>query len=851
MHSFRSVQFLLFPRSCAGCGQSIPTSLLGIRPVQCIACQVYAHRLCAFSKTIQWSRPCPVNSSEFDPVNGNNENEKTRNEQPAASMELEEQNDENGQNTEQENNNPQALHMREQQQQQKQQQQQQRSENGSRCSVQSIFRSVDRDKSLLDSSLDDHSGVVNSSMYLLQPSESDDGLLEGRRRIQPPSSTSMSLSDSKTTNKIGGRFSDFPFLSSSKLFERDTSSSLHVIQKSFSWDVATSRSKKILTYERSKPRDNTNSKSPPPQEATNPVTTADMEPQTKDGYQINLLGDNHTKQGNDWFKQLSEALQENVIATFHPFVDKLKPRRSEEDNDDQNTRIQKTQTHTDDHDIATPSSSTDAAGSSEEFSENQSKARQDLISDHIDDANCKKNNCIEDESILGLVEEVQPKPDASVTRKRLGLVTVAGGIAGGVAGLAMAGPVGFIVGIKCGQVSGILGLILEGSLTVGALAGGIAAGAHTGQQLQDKLEETRVLALGVGTQRKLLLVRPNIQEPEPIWADFYKEARQSFPGSGPGIVKRFLPSEADTVKRERYERELDIVQTEEEEIPTSDKVLLLVSRTLNNKDSLPGHVYRCLVEKLRQRASDVRPNTINVEETNTGEGEKTTVSDIVVSCSKTRRKDTHAVIKYVTATLIEVRPGFASTPSLTELTATAVESLVFGEVYSYVMEEIEVEYEERDGELLRKIADYERSQHEQDEVAEKDYKDADVVVETKISEKALESLRYLPEAHSAVDKLRCCVSFLERISDFFSESQAQKSMGADSLLKMVCQHIVVAKLFAINAQVAFLEEFARDEHLLRGMEGYALVTLAASLHFLNGSCDFQKDVFGEEDDNFD
>ena len=52
----------------------------------------------------------------------------------------------------------------------------------------------------------------------------------------------------------------------------------------------------------------------------------------------------------------------------------------------------------------------------------------------------------------------------------------------------------------------------------------------------------------------------------------------------------------------------------------------------------------------------------------------------------------------------------------------------------------------------------------------------------------------------------------------------------------------------INSQIAFLEEFARDEQLLRGKEGYALVTLQASLHFLNASEDFESDIFGHDDE---
>ena len=66
---------------------------------------------------------------------------------------------------------------------------------------------------------------------------------------------------------------------------------------------------------------------------------------------------------------------------------------------------------------------------------------------------------------------------------------------------------------------------------------------------------------------------------------------------------------------------------------------------------------------------------------------------------------------------------------------------------------------------------------------------------------------------------------------------------------MVCQHLIlIENQGSCNAQVAFLEEFARDEQLLRGREGYALVTLQASLHFLNMSADFHKDIFQEEND---
>lgn len=44
-------------------------------------------------------------------------------------------------------------------------------------------------------------------------------------------------------------------------------------------------------------------------------------------------------------------------------------------------------------------------------------------------------------------------------------------------------------------------------------------------------------------------------------------------------------------------------------------------------------------------------------------------------------------------------------------------------------------------------------------------------------------------------------------------------------------------------------EFARDEQLLRGREGYSLVTLQAALHYLNSSNDFETDIFGHGADD--
>jgi len=219
--------------------------------------------------------------------------------------------------------------------------------------------------------------------------------------------------------------------------------------------------------------------------------------------------------------------------------------------------------------------------------------------------NKKMKSEADDSQARSLLETSEPEQDSILDRKRLGLATVAGSIVGGVVGVGLAGPVGGMIGVKCGQTAGMLGLLLEGSVTASVWASGITAGIAAGQRIQER-HETHVLALGEGTkQRVLLMVRPTIQPPEPVWDEIYQKARKSYSGGNSGFVNRLIPNESDAAKRERYEREVDIVETGEDELAIGDKVLLLVSRILSNKDSLPGHVYRKLIEGFRRRSREL------------------------------------------------------------------------------------------------------------------------------------------------------------------------------------------------------------------------------------------------------
>ena len=401
----------------------------------------------------------------------------------------------------------------------------------------------------------------------------------------------------------------------------------------------------------------------------------------------------------------------------------------------------------------------------------------------------------------------------------LGGAAVAGSIAGGMAGFAIAGPAGAYAGWQLGSTGGALGVILEGSVSIGVFVASVAGAGYTAQHIQEQiLSDRRVLTMGEdGTSRKVLLVRPNVKI-DPIWNQIYAEIRKNAPNNLSQSIP-FMSQHVDAAARGRYRRDEDIVKTDEEEISTSEKVLLLVSRTLSDKSSLSGYVYRELIQVFKDRCA----NRIHYLKTH---------PSISATSPRARRDDAHAVIKYMTATLLEVRPNFGASAAITELTATAVEGLVFGQLYNLVFEEIKGETAARDEALREKIVLFEPTMDPT----------------SQLSQGALTALSELPETHSAVDKLRYCVEFLEQLSDYFLSACQGGGLCADSLLKMVCQHIIAAKVPNLNAEVVFLEEFARDEQLLRGREGYSLVTLQASLHFLNMSDDLATDILGQDNE---
>jgi hypothetical protein len=905
-HSFQGVSFMLPLRNCAGCGQWLQPGVFRSFPVvQCVACKQFAHRSCGLSTDMTWKEVCPVNSkiAAGEITTEHVEGELEFKPEPEVAQPEEEErlrvHDNNhhnlslvpGSETAPKNAfaflNP--LSFREAKVEvysdissSKLEQEIIETEKPTNLLTSIFRRQVKTEKSCSDKSSTkqeqetletEKSSSLLTHIFRPTPTTIPTTTTHApeKHHFPPASMFRVPSADSGDGKKIvKSTKATFPFLSAVKLlpsYSEDpsvdgastkVSSAVFTEEMDSKFNWTADGPPLHFAVDAALDKDTTNvTESTEEQRTTDKLheLNIDVDIQTDDAIPLPTL-ENPTEDGeNDGeaagensplhfarhsFMIVSRALQENLIATFRPVVGRLLT-----PDDAMTTNVDGKESS----DAAPIDSEKDEASP-----QSTGLAKEEPTTTPartIDRTTSVDSKTPLEAEVEGLLDETLSNDAVkrAATRRRFGLATVAGGIAGGMAGLVFAGPVGGVIGAKCGQTAGILGLLLEGSVSIGVLASGIAAGKYTGQQLQDKLEERRVLALGHGTHRRVLLVRPTVQI-DPAWSHIYAEARRTHDDKYTGLsISNILPNGEKQAKRERYEREFDIVKTGEDEIPTADKVLLLVSRILNDKASLPGHVHRHLLTVFRERCEErgpltrmARNNTAAVEDEE-DEVAKDQAPVFMLDPYRGRRQDAHAVIKYVTASLLEVRPGFAASSSITELTASAVESLVFGEVYDLVILEIEAEYEERDDELLSKIAEFDRHQPKSLGQEGEDCREF-------ISELAIEAMHQLPQAHSAVDKLRYCVTFLECISDHFS-SYSSKPMGADSLLKMACQHILVAKVFGMNGQIAFIEEFARDEQLLRGREGYALVTLQASLHFLNRSQDFEKDIFSQHDDDDD
>ena len=448
----------------------------------------------------------------------------------------------------------------------------------------------------------------------------------------------------------------------------------------------------------------------------------------------------------------------------------------------------------------------------------EEKLSRDCLEERIVPAEVEKKK---DPTALTLFQtSVEIVKKTSETSKRIPKASTVGLVAGGAVGLAIAGPAGCIVGSQIGRTVLVVGAALEGGMGIGVLVMSLAAAANFSLTSKKDQRELKLMEQGSKT---LVLVRPEI-DCDPRWVVYADEARESWErmskgssSSGSSIGSFFLSSSDNRTSPDfRYGKDADIIKADSTELAIREKVFLLVNRILNDKMSLPGYVYRHLILKHKRMQMFE-----NVSEQSQNEGKN------VGNMSRIRRTNAHNIIKHVTATLLEVRPGLASSSVMTELSADAVELLVFGELYCDIYDEIVLQTHEQDLNLSNKVREL-RDQ----------YKNENEEAGVAISQPAIGALRSLPQAHTPADKLYHCVVFLESISEHFSTIYQGKCIDADTLLVMVCQHVVTSNVSHLHAEVVFLEEFSRDEQLLSGKEGYALITLQAALHYLDSLEEF-------------
>jgi hypothetical protein len=436
----------------------------------------------------------------------------------------------------------------------------------------------------------------------------------------------------------------------------------------------------------------------------------------------------------------------------------------------------------------------------------------------------------------------------STTKATVGGASLTGSVVGGVAGLAVAGPAGAFIGSKLGQAACVLTVLYQGRKVIligaGLLAAGMTISSASARALEQQNDDKNyhLLTLDEDTMEvnnkgkrstsssgTLVLLRPNVIIDHTLWDEVISNVKESY---SMALIKKTNSSGADS----------DIFEATE--LDTEEKVLLLVSRSLNDKTSLPGYMFRYLMEEHRKRVEKRRNVSLasNRTEDNMNTGSNNIkISDATdpVSALYTResRQDAHAIILYVTTAFLEVRPEVRSCQRFMDLAKDSVEIVVLSELYQSIFEEIIAEVSSKDISLTAKIGQFELSPSHN-------------LLCVKCSSDAIEALQSIAKYHSPIQKLEIFVTFLELISVMYStctgnsDGSSSSIINADSLLTCVCRHIILAKVDNLNAEVGFVEEFSKDEHLLRGKSGYALVTMQASLHVLNECSSF--DCFFQE-----
>jgi hypothetical protein len=387
----------------------------------------------------------------------------------------------------------------------------------------------------------------------------------------------------------------------------------------------------------------------------------------------------------------------------------------------------------------------------------------------------------------------------------------------GIVGVVSTAAIGFFLLAAGGTVaagstvfaaSAVSDVAIGGLVTASGMAVGGTLGVLVTKIISSKNGKSRLIIFGSKTTDcKVGLIRANISIDEE-WDDIITELKEQSP---------FRKKSVEVFKirfGKRTVRDADIRCVDDDELSKEEKIFLLVSRTFNDNRSSLSYVYKRLIAKIKERASDRESHTDGTY------GERPV------------RQDVHAVIKHLTTLLLIDRPEMNSSPETKESATSCVESLILSQSYDSIYQEIIHETDDDDSNLQNMISKY----HSQNLPTASTKSSSAMNDDPNINSDAIAALQSLPAHRTASGKLDCCVTIFQALS----ECDRVQSNGADWLLGTVCKHIIYANVPNLNGEILFLEEFVNDKQLLRGIEGYSLITLLASLRFLNTAPDLDE-----------
>ena len=392
---------------------------------------------------------------------------------------------------------------------------------------------------------------------------------------------------------------------------------------------------------------------------------------------------------------------------------------------------------------------------------------------HDIEENVKQQSILALSSIANVTKSTQNMLNAakrvSFSYKNIGVATAAGAGVGGVVGFATAGPAGMLTGARVG--SGVCQVMIAvDTIQFCVLAGGAIVGASQ-IAMQASKGNMKVLAISNDTQSKdkVAIIRP-YPETNPDWEVITRHAKKK------ASWHVFL-------KSSRRKNDEDILKSDDSELQAKEKVFLLVSRSINNKNSSPGLIYRYLLDEFYHRSEHNNSLRCNSEENLHN-----------LYNERQQRDDCHAIIHHLTLVVLEARPGLSSSSELVELTLIAIERLVFGELYSSVFKEISLEVENKEKCLHKRTPQPPSCQ---------------------ISSIAITNLRKISEFVTPMEKMTCCMEFLQTLCDSENSQRSSKIhdfdresdtlVDSDSLLQLVCDHILaLPREFDIYAEIGFL-----------------------------------------------